>query len=139
MLLAFSLASCAAPSTSGWEMEKLGSWVDSRDIVSTGGAAHLHAAGDAGARRICASAAAATTVGVVALDSALFSVGRNTAFPTPLRPLSTSEANGGIFAILGDNYWNTNYPLTIPFGKYARAEQQERFRFAVTWPGVATA
>jgi hypothetical protein len=38
------------------------------------------------------------------------SVGRQTAFPTPLAPLSVSELSGGVSFILHDNLWDTNYP-----------------------------
>ena len=96
---------------SQWELNKLGSWVNSRDVVPNGGAAHLHAVGDGGVRRVCPASQSSTTVNVVALDSALFSVGRDTSFPTPLEPLSASEANAGVFAVLHNNHWNTNYPL----------------------------
>jgi hypothetical protein len=39
------------------------------------------------------------------LDSALLSVGRATAFPTPLTPLSEAEASGGLTAVLANNIW----------------------------------
>jgi hypothetical protein len=75
---------------------------------SIGGAAHLHAVGDQGARRTCIGLHAEATVHAAALDSALISVGRPTAFPTPLTPLSAAEAGGGLFAVLQNNYWDTN-------------------------------
>ena len=40
---------------------------------------------------------------VVGLDSALFSVGRASAFPTPLDPLSPAEASSGLTALLHNN------------------------------------
>ena len=101
----------AQKGVSQWELDKLGSWVNSRDVVPNGGAAHLHAVGDGGVRRVCPASQSSTAVNVVALDSALFSVGRDTSFPTPLEPLSASEANAGVFAVLHNNHWNTNYPL----------------------------
>jgi hypothetical protein len=46
----------------------------------------------------------------VSLDTSLLSVGRQTAFPTPLAPLAASELSGGVSFILHDNLWDTNYP-----------------------------
>ena len=139
MILAFPLASCPAKSSS-WELNKLGSWINARNVIPNGGASHLHGVGDGGVRRVCkangAAAAAATTVNVVALDSALFSVGRGTGFPTPLEPLSASEANAGIFAVVANNIWNVNYAMWYPFGKFTVSDANERFRFSVSWPGV---
>ena len=39
----------------------------------------------------------------ILLDTSLVSVGRQTAFPTPLRPLNASELSGGVSFILHDN------------------------------------
>lgn len=65
-LLMMPLAPCAGGSgqkgSAPWEVEKLGSWVDTTHVVPSGGAAHLHAVGDGGARRTCAGARGSTTV-----------------------------------------------------------------------------
>ena len=97
----------ASNGTRGWYLDKLGSWIDAADVVSDGGAGHLHAVGDGGAKRSCGR----STVRVTALDSALLSIGRETAFPTPLGPLTDEEASGGLTAVLHDNIWDVNYPL----------------------------
>ena len=47
---------------------------------------------------------ASTTVHASSLDVAVWSVGRASAFPTPLRPLNQAEASAGIYAVLHDNY-----------------------------------
>jgi hypothetical protein len=70
-------------------------------------------------------------VTVAALDSALFSVGRGAAFPTPLAPLTAGEANAGVYAVLQDNHWNVNYPMWYPFDRYTEEDADERFRFSV--------
>ena len=66
------------------------------------------------------------------LDSALLSVGRATAFPTPLQPLSADEAAGAVYAVLHDNSWNTNYAYWFPFDREA-ADHDARFRFSLSW------
>jgi hypothetical protein len=45
-----------------------------------------------------------TTVHASSLDVAVWSVGRASAFPTPLVPLNQAEASAGIYAVLHDNY-----------------------------------
>jgi hypothetical protein len=45
----------AGDEPAGWALDKLGSWVQASDVVPRGGAAHLHAVGDGGARRACGS------------------------------------------------------------------------------------
>ena len=105
-LFALPLAPCATSGTTGaggerpearggedvgsrstaWAVDKLGSWVDTADIVPDGGAGHLHAVGDGGARRRCGN----TVVTAVGLDNALWSVGRVRSKPdlsTPNSPL----------------------------------------------------
>lgn len=108
-LFMLPLARCTAESSSqgGWSLEKLGSWIEAADVVPNGGAGHLHAVGDGGAKRSCG----VKTVHVAAFDSALLSVGRETAFPIPLTPLSHVEASGGLTAVLHDNIWDVNYPM----------------------------
>ena len=69
-----------------------------------------------------------------ALDSALFSVGRESPFPTPLNPLSASEASGGLAAVLHNNLWDCNYPLWYPYATaQLKGDENERFRFRVWW------
>ena len=109
-MLAVPLAPCATDSTNtvsatssggtnvsssgsggSWVVDKMGSWVDPRDVVRAGGGSHLHAVGDGGAKRACSAGAGVDTVHVVALDTALISVGRATAFPTPVRPCHCTD------------------------------------------------
>ena len=60
----------------GWKLSKLGSWVDAADVVTAGGAAHLHAVGEGGAKRTCKGKGGKDkVVHVAAMDSALLSVG----------------------------------------------------------------
>ena len=84
-------------------MSKLGSWIDTTDVIPNGGAAHLHAVDDSGARRRCGNG----TIHLTAVDSALVSVGSASAFPTPLDPLAAAAASRGIHAVLANNYWGT--------------------------------
>eukprot|EP01048_Picozoa_sp_COSAG05_P001796 COSAG05_NODE_63_length_22889_cov_41.986617_10_plen_188_part_00 len=116
--------------TRGWFLDKLGSWIEAADVIPDGGAGHLHAVGDSGARRSCRGGG---TVRVVALDSALLSVGRETAFPTPLAPLTEAEASGGLTAVLHDNIWDVNYPMWYPYDKWTAIDANEHFRFSVRW------
>ena len=95
----------------GWSVDKLGSWVDAADVVPDGGAAHLHAVGDGGAKRTCGGG---KTLHAVSTDSALLSVGRASPFPTPLAPLSKAEASAGLAAVLHDNIWDVNCGLPHP-------------------------
>ena len=126
-LVAFPFAPCSA--AAHWEVDKLGSWIDPRNVVPAGGASHLHAVGDGGARRVCPKDG---TLKVVGLDSALLSISRASAFPTPATPLGASEANAGVYAVLHDNYWDVNYPLWYPYGKFTKADADEKFRFTLS-------
>ena len=105
-LLMLPLSHCTGGG--GWSVDKLGSWVDAADVVPDGGAAHLHAVGDGGAKRACGGG---KTLRAVSTDSALLSVGRASPFPTPLAPLSKAEASGGLAAVLHDNIWDVNCGL----------------------------
>jgi hypothetical protein len=78
--------------------------------------------------RTCIGPHTEVSVHAAALDSAVISVGRPTAFPTPLTPLTASEASSGIFAVLHNNYWDTNYPMWYPF---VSEDANESFRFKV--------
>jgi hypothetical protein len=129
-MLMLPISRCTRGSTHSWEVDKLGSWVDAADAVD-GGASHLHAVGDGGARRKCGPAS--VVVHASALDSALFSVGRASPFPTPLAPLSAAEASGILTAVLHDNIWDVNYPTWYP---YLAEDTSERFRFRVWWAGA---
>ena len=89
------------------QLDKLGSEVDALDVVARG-SVHLHSVGDGGATLTLDNGSTATQVRAVSLDTSLVSVGRQTAFPTPLRPLNASELSGGVSFILHDNLWDTN-------------------------------
>jgi hypothetical protein len=148
-ILALPFAPCnnrqtpeSAGSTTAWSVDKLSSWVDATDVVGGGAAVHLHAVGDGGARRSCGS----STLHVVSLDSALMTVGRATAFPTPATLLSEAEASTGLYSTLHNNYWDTNYPMWLPFmkksgtvvpGEGAKCGQPDpatdSFRYRVWW------
>ena len=71
--------------------------------------------------------------------TSIMSVGRATAFPTPTAPLSPREAGAGVFAVLHNNYWDTNYPYWYPFTSanlsiaFFDADSEDRFRFNVSW------
>jgi hypothetical protein len=58
-LFMLPLSHCSGGSTVGpgpggnWSIDKLGSWIEAADVVAGGGAGHLHAVGDGGARRSC--------------------------------------------------------------------------------------
>ena len=88
-------------------VDKLGSWVNTSDVVPDGGAAHLHAVGQGGAKRDCGN----KMLHVVNVDSALLSVGRASPFPTPLQPLTNVEASGTLAAVLHNNIWDVNCKL----------------------------
>lgn len=95
-----------------WVVDKMGSWVDPRDVVRAGGGSHLHAVGDGGAKRACSAGAGVDTVHIVALDTALISVGRATAFPTPVRLTSLCTDLTAAFQRVGASCihirWNVN-------------------------------
>lgn len=140
-MLAMPLAPCSSGANSSssssdtvgtWKVNKVGSWVDPMDVVPGGGGSHLHAVGDGGAVRKCSNH---DTVNVVAFDTALVSVGRATAFPTPATPLSTSEASAGLYHTLHNNLWDTNYPFLYPFEKKTASDKAgvDSFRFKVWW------
>ncbi len=126
-LLMLPLSHC--PSGDEWLVDKLGSWVAASDVVPNGGAAHLHAVGQAGAKRACGN----KTLHVVNVDSALISVGHASPFPTPLQPLSKAQASGTLAAVLHNNIWDVNYPMWYPFDKYTQVDASERFRFKTWW------
>jgi hypothetical protein len=64
----------------------------------------------------------------------LVSIARRSAFPTPLVPLSGSEAHGSVYFVLQNNYWDVNYPFWYPFDRYSKQEADARFRFVFTFP-----
>merc|ERR1711907_610627 len=67
--------------TNSWKVEKLGQMVDvGIQEMASGSSAHLHAAGDGG-MQTCFNR---TCLRVVAVDSAIVSIGQPTPYPTPL-------------------------------------------------------
>lgn len=114
-------------------LDKLGSDVDALDVVSRG-SVHLHSVGNRGTTMTLDNGGKQAQVRAVSLDSSLLSVGRQTAFPTPLQPLNGSELNGGVSFILHNNLWDTNYPAWYPWLKSSKPNSllrsgDDRFRF----------
>eukprot|EP01044_Picomonas_judraskeda_P025671 COSAG03_NODE_7522_length_906_cov_0.660471_1_plen_159_part_00 len=68
-----------------------------------------------------------TRARAVSLDTSIVSVGRHTAFPTPLRPLNASELRDGVSFILHANIWDTNCAST-PSVRHATSRTLLSFR-----------
>jgi hypothetical protein len=136
-MLALPFSRCQGGVDVPWSVDKLGSWIDTTDVVGGGGgASHLHAVGDGGARRTCGGGG--TTIGVTSLDAALISFGLASSFPTPSTPLTAREAGGPLYVTLHNNYWDTNYPGWLPFlngtaGSNTDGDGIDRFRLNVAW------
>ena len=123
--LTFSPAAVAAV-----QVDKLGTQVDALDVVSAGGV-HLHGVGAGG---VALQLQAGTQVRAISIDTSLVSVGRATAFPTPLTPLVTGEMESGVHFVIHDNLWDTNYPAWYPWLEGVDAQSQmgsgdDLFRF----------
>jgi hypothetical protein len=141
-----------------WELDKLGQWVGSKQVLE-GGGVHLHAVGEQGVR-LNLTQDGASFVQAMPIDSGLVSIGRKSAFPTPLVPLSSAEAQGSVYFVLQNNYWDVNYvsrdfpsashatsvsgfvsrvfahvlfpffePFWFPFDEFTKDEANARFRF----------
>lgn len=83
-------------------VDKLGSSIDVLDVVAAGGV-HLHSVGEGGCTLRCSSGSGSRVVSARSPDVSLVSVGRKTAFPTPLTPLERSELAGGVHFVIHDN------------------------------------
>ena len=106
-----SFTPCGGSNNSGAtavSVDKLGSSIDALNVVPAGGV-HLHSVGEGGCTLVCGNDGAARAT-ARSLDTSLVSIGRKTAFPTPLTPLSQLELSAGVFFVLHDNLWDTNYP-----------------------------
>merc|ERR1712100_467117 len=109
----------------GWQLSKLGRFVDASDVVS-GSGTRLHGIDQGGLFR--AFGTGLRRLEARPLDSALVSLDRLSAFPTPLYTLSSAVASGDLHFPLQNNYWDTNYPLWYPFDRYSEIDDQARFR-----------
>ena len=83
----------------------------------------------------CGNSVGAARVTAQSLDTSLVSIGRKTAFPTPLTPLSQRELSAGVFFVLHNNIWDTNYAAWYPWTNGASANSPmadgtDRFRFS---------
>jgi hypothetical protein len=107
-----------------WELDKLGQWIGSKQVME-GGGVHLHAVGEQGVR-LNLTQDGASFVQAVPIDSGLVSIGRKSAFPTPLVPLSSAEAQGSVYFILQNNYWDVNY-VSCDFPFTSRATSVSSF------------
>ena len=102
-----------------YEVNKLGSWVDSRDVVS-GGSKHLHGVVSRGpalrATQLGAASlsSSARTMSVESLDAGVVNLGALNAYPSPVNT-TADTASYGSSLVLWDNLWGTNYVMWWPF------------------------
>ena len=107
-----------------YEVNKLGSWIDTKDVV-TGGSKHLHGVVSQGP--VLRVGDAGRTMAVESFDAAVVNLGKLTAYPSPVNVTADTATYGSSF-VLWDNLWGTNYVMWWPFeqpppASYARSQQ----------------
>ena len=102
-------------STAAFDVNKLGSWIDTKVVVN-GGSKHLHNIVSTGAGlRIRESTATSTrTMAVECWDAGVVNLGELNAYPSPVNVTADTAAFGSS-VVLWDNLWGTNYVMWWPF------------------------
>lgn len=108
-----------AVSSRGWRIEKLGGWIDPRDVVRNG-SRHLHACGRGVEWR-----GARGRLWLESLDAPLVAPGQRSLLDFNNRLLRLRE---GLHFLLYNNLWGTNFPMWF--------EEDMRFRFHLEFQTV---
>ena len=110
----------SSSSSSSWEMQKLGQWQRTDDVVP-GGSQHLHGVSIGSGVRFNTSAA--SSLSLEAMDAPLINLGEPLGFPVPCTKMDEpwaykpDMASYGVSSVLWNNVWGTNYPQWIPFNR----------------------
>ena len=94
-----------------YEVNKLGSWIDTKDVVN-GGSKHLHGVLSQGP--VLRASDAGRVMAVESFDAAVVNLGKLTAYPSPVNVTADTATYGSSF-VLWDNLWGTNYVMWWPF------------------------
>lgn len=99
-------------SHAGWELNKLGEWMDPSDYVLDA-ARSLAGVGEGVRYRPFASATANASMSVGFLDAAIVRWGNPAPFPTPMQ--GPTDYSRGAQALLQTNAYPVNFPLVYPW------------------------